>query len=79
MAGMEAVYKFGSTSGEVVDRHEVGSDTQVPSVGDTITLPGSGGERQFIVTALFPGTTVGFNGEAPISSTYTIVVEDAER
>jgi hypothetical protein len=80
MADMEAVYKYGSTDGEVLARHEIGADKELPSVGDTIPLPGSsGGEKRFVVTAFFPGVSGGVKGEVPTSSTYIIVVEDAER
>jgi len=54
MANMEAVYRYGSTDGEVVQRHEVGPDTPLPSVEETITVPGRDGARQIVVTAHFP-------------------------
>ena len=78
MADTEAVYRYGSTDGEVVARHEVGPDTYLPSMGENITLPGSDSERRFIVTSRFPPSTVGFEREAA-KSTYTIVVKDADR
>src|SRR5829696_6464833 len=54
MTDTEAVYRYGSTRGEVVERHEVGPDTLLPSVGDTITLSDSGSEGRFVVKYRFP-------------------------
>jgi hypothetical protein len=54
MAHMEAVYRYGRTDGEVVDQHEVGPNTYLPSVGDTITLSDSSGEGRYVVKSRYP-------------------------
>ena len=76
MANMEAVYRYGSTDGEVVHRHEVGPDTPLPSVEETITVPGRDGARQIVVTAHFPPTLALAEGE-PVRTAYTLLVKDA--
>jgi hypothetical protein len=78
MAHMEVVYRYGSTGGEVVHRHEVGEDTRLPSVNETITLPDRDGERRFVVMARFAPTTTLVEGEA-VRSAYTILVKDADQ
>ena len=78
MVGKEAVYRYGSTRGDVVDRHEVGPDTHLPSVGDTITLSDSGGEGRFVVKYRFPPSSASLEQEGLVS-TYTFVVENAYR
>jgi hypothetical protein len=76
MADTEAVYRYGSTRGEVVDRHEVGPGTHLPSVGDSVTLSDSGGEGRFVVKYRFPPDTASLVGEEGVSA-YTFVVENA--
>jgi hypothetical protein len=78
MVGKEAVYRYGSTRGDVVDRHEVGPDTHLPSVGDTITLSDSGGEGRFVVKYRFPPSSASLEREGLVSA-YTFVVENAYR
>jgi hypothetical protein len=78
MADKEAVYRYGSTKGEVVDRHEIGPDTHLPSVGDTIMLSDSGSERRFVVKYRFPPSHSSLEREGVVSA-YTFVVENAYR
>jgi hypothetical protein len=78
MADTEAVYRYGSTRGEVVGRHEVGPGTHLPSVGDSITLSDSGGEGRFVVKYRFPPSHASLAREG-IVSVYTFVVENAYR
>ena len=79
MIDTEAVYRYGSTRGEVVDRHdEVGPDTLLPSVGDTITISDSGGEGRFVVKYRYPPSTASLEREEVVSA-YTFVVESAYR
>ena len=78
MADKEAVYRYGSPDGEVVDRHEVGPDTYLPSVGDTITLSDSGGEGRYVVKSRYPPSTASLEREEVVSA-YTLVVENAYR
>ena len=78
MADMEAVYRCDSPDGEVVDRHEVGSDTLLPSVGETITLSDSGSEGRFVVKYRFPPSHASLERDGVISA-YTFVVENAYR
>jgi hypothetical protein len=78
MVGKEAVYRYGSTRGDVIDRHEVGPDTHLPSVGDTITLSDSGGEGRFVVKYRFPPSSASLEREGLVSA-YTFVVENAYR
>ena len=78
MADKEAVYRYGSTKGEVVDRHEVGPDTYLPSVGDTITLSDSGGEERYVVKSRYPPSTASLEHEEVVPA-YTLVVQNAYR
>ena len=78
MTDTEAVYRYGSTRGEVVDRHEVGPDTLLPSVGDTITVSDSGGEGRSVVKYRYPPSTASLEREEVVSA-YTFVVESAYR
>ena len=78
MTDTEAVYRYGSTRGEVVVRHEVGPDTLLPSVGDTITLSDSGSEGRFVVKYQFPPSHASLERDSIISA-YTFVVENAYR
>ncbi len=78
MTDTEAVYRYGSTRGEVVNRHEVGPDTLLPSVGDTITISDSGGEGRFVVKYRYPPSTASLEREEVVSA-YTFVVESAYR
>jgi len=78
MTDTEAVYRYGSTRGEVVDRPEVGPDTLLPSVGDTITLSDSGSEGRFVVKYRFPPSHSSLEREGFVSA-YTFVVENAYR
>jgi hypothetical protein len=75
---MEAVYRYGGTDGAIVHRHEVGEDTRLPSVDETITLPGRDSEREFVVTASLPPNVTSVDGEA-VRSAYIILVKDADR
>jgi hypothetical protein len=78
MVGKEAVYRYGSTRSDVVDRHEVGPDTHLPSVGDTITLSDSGVEGRFVVKYRFPPSSASLEQEGLVYA-YTFVVENAYR
>jgi hypothetical protein len=78
MAHMEAVYRYGRTDGEVVDQHEVGPNTYLPSVGDTITLSDSSGEGRYVVKSRYPPSTASLEREEVVSA-YTLVVQDAYR
>ena len=78
MTDTEAVYRYGSTRGEVVDRHEVGPDTLLPSVGATITLSDNGREGRFVVKYRFLPSHASLELNEVISA-YTFIVEEAYR
>ena len=75
MANLEIVYRRDRIDGDVVAKQEIESPADVPSVDETITLPGRDGEKQFVVTARFAPTTTLAEGEA-VRSAYTLLVKD---
>ena len=78
MGVTEVVYRYGTTDGEVVDRYEVGPDTNIPSVGDTIVVPEEGREGCYVVKSRYPPSTASLEREEEISAN-TLVVESAYR
>jgi hypothetical protein len=78
MVATEVVYRYGTTNGEVVDRYEVGPDTNLPSVGDTIMIPDGSGGRCYVVKSRYPPSTASLEREEVVSA-YTLVVQSAYR
>jgi hypothetical protein len=76
MANLAVVYRHGSVDGDVVARQEIESPAELPSLDETITLPGKVSKRQFVVTSRLPPTASSADGAA-IRSAFTIVLKDA--